>query len=99
MAAHGVDVRQRVGGGDGAIEFGIVDEGRDHVDAEDNTALGVEPEDGGVLCVVEASEETLALRNRERVEHLPQRRWAQLRGSTGAVDHVGQAYVCHTSLI
>ena len=69
-AAHREDVVERVRGGDGAEVAGIVDDGREEVDREDERALVVELVDGRVVRRAEPDEEVLRLRRDEAREQL-----------------------------
>ena len=49
-AAHGVDVAERVGGGDAAVVEGVVDDRREDVDRLDQGQVVAQPDDGRVVA-------------------------------------------------
>ncbi len=57
LAAHGVDVADGVGRGDGAVVARVVDDGREEVDRGDQCARLVQAHDGGVVAVLGADEQ------------------------------------------
>ena len=57
FAAHGVHVGHGVGGGDGAVLPGVVDEGGEEVEGGDDGGTGVDAPDGGVVGRAQPGEE------------------------------------------
>ena len=55
-AAHGVDVAQRVGGGNLSEDIGVIDDGREEVDRLHERQLGRELIHSGVVGCVEADQ-------------------------------------------
>ncbi len=56
-SAHGVNVAERVGGGDLAEGVGVVHDGGEEIDGLDECQIGVELIDAGVVGVVEADQD------------------------------------------
>jgi hypothetical protein len=57
LAAHRVDVRQRVGGGDPAPVVGVVDDRGEEVGGGDDRAAAVDADRGPVIAVLDAHEQ------------------------------------------
>ena len=90
-AAHGVDVRQRVGGGDAAEIVRIVDHGREEVGGGDQGGVRVQPPDGGVIGGIRADQQILELPGlwrggEDRLQH----RGRQLAAAAAAMRQRGE---------
>ena len=82
-AAHGVNIAQRVGGGDGAEGERIVDDRREEVDGLHQRQIGAQSIHSGVVGCVEADKDVRIGDSRHRAEHFVQQLWTQFRRSTG----------------
>jgi len=103
-AAHGVAVAEGVGGGDGPPEVGVVDDGGEEVDGQQERQVVADPVDGGVVGRVEAQQEVRVLAAvvlSEAAQDLRQVTGTELAGSAGAVGELCEAWgLCrHQSFI
>jgi hypothetical protein len=89
-AAHGEDVVERVRRRDRAVVAGVVDDGREEVEREDQCPLVVEPVDGRVVGRREADQQVLGLRRDEALEQLLEARRRILGGAAAAGGEVGE---------
>ena len=84
--AHRVDVARGVGGGDPSPGVGVVHERREEVEREDQRLVVVEPDDGGVVGLVQTDEDVRRVRlGAEEREDLAERVERELAGAAGAV--------------
>jgi len=67
LAAHGVDVAHRVGGGDGTVVVGVIHHGREEVERLDDRHLVVDPVDGGIVAHLQPDEQVGVLFSAEQV--------------------------------
>ena len=95
FGAHGVDVAHGVGGGDGAVGVGVIDDGREEVERQDDRKLIADAIDSGVVKAVEAEEQVGVLFGPEsvgeRAQDLRQEGDARLSRSAGAGGEAGEA--------
>lgn len=88
LTAHGVDIGEGVGGGDGAKIVGGIDDGGEEVHGVDNGLFVIETIDSGIIGGGEADEKIGEFFSRERFterrQHVRQIGWAEFRGSTSA---------------
>ena len=89
-AAHRVDVRERVGGGDAAEVVRVVDDRREEVDRLDQRQVVGEPVDAGVVGGVGPDEHVRVVLGRERVHDRQQVGRAELAAAAGAVGQRGE---------
>ena len=86
VAAHRVDVRERVGGGDPAEVVRVVDDRREEVDRADDRQVVAEAVDAGVVGGVEADEHVgIGVAWESPVEQRADRRGRHLARAAGAV--------------
>ena len=64
LAAHRVDVAQRVRSGDGSVVVGVIDDRREEVDGEDERQLLGDAVDRGVVRLAQTDEQLLGLAGR-----------------------------------
>ena len=81
-AAHGVDIRQGVGGGDAAEPPGVVNDGREEVQGLDQGPVAVHLVDAGVLVAHRPHQQVRVAMVTELMENLPEAPRRQLGGST-----------------
>ena len=102
-AAHREDVVQRIRGRDRAVVGGIVDDGREEVEREDERSLVVETVDGRVVGRREPDQQVLGLDGRKAREQLLEARRrilgcaAPAGGEVGELD--GGGFEIHGSLV
>ena len=94
-AAHSEDVVQGVRGGDRTEVAGVVDDGREEVEREDEGTLVVEAVDGGIVRGGEADEQVLGLDGDEAAKQLLEPRGRVLRGAAAGACQVGQPNGLH----
>ena len=94
LAAHGVDVGQRVGGGDGPELVGVVGDGREEVDGDDQRRLVVDAIYGGVIAGLGPYQQVGVRQQRYVTQDLAQVLKAQLGRSTRAVGKLGETDGC-----
>ena len=96
VAAHGVDVAEGVGGGDGAEGIGIVHHRREEIRRGNDGLFVIQAIDGGIIGVAQPHEQVAGgLRAEcggERTQHVRQGLRAHLGGSTSAACQRRQAY-------
>ena len=91
LAAHGVHVRQRVGRGDGAELVGVIGDGREEVDGNDERRLVVDAIDRSVVARLRPNQQVGVRQQRNVTQDLAQVLKAQLGRSTRAVGQLGEA--------
>src|SRR5512132_4149801 len=91
-AAHREDVVECVRGRDRAVIGGVVDDGREEIEREDQRPLVIEPVDGGIVGRGEADEEVIGLRWDEAREQLLETRGRILGRAASAGGEVGELY-------
>jgi hypothetical protein len=95
FGAHSVDVAHGVGRGDGAIGVGVIDDGREEVERQDDSKLVADAIDSGVVKAVEAEEQIGVLFGPESLgqwaQDLRQEGDARLTRSAGAGGEAGEA--------
>ena len=87
-AAHGVDVAERVGGGDGAEGVRIVDDGREEIHGMHEGELRRQFVDAGIVGGIKPDQHVFIRPARYGGQHLVQQLWTQLGRSTRSL-HVG----------
>ena len=92
LAAHGIDIRERVGGGDPAEIAGVVHNRHEEVGGGDHACLVVDLPDSRVVARLGADEK-LRIGHRGRLigEKLLQHRRRQLAAAAAAVRETGQS--------
>ncbi len=91
LAAHGIDVRQRIGGGDSAEIAGIVDHRHEEIGGGDDAGLVVHLPDRGVVAGLGADQQGREGRRlRLPGQQLLQNRRGQLAATAAAMGQVGQ---------
>ena len=88
---HGVDVREAVDGGDGAVVIGIVDHGGEHVDRAHQRQVVGEAHDAAVVGRADADDHVRVLVERQLALDLRQLGGAELRRSTGTGGELRQS--------
>ena len=88
LAAHGIDIAQRVGGGDGAKGVRIVDNGREEIDGLHQSELRRQLVHAGIVGGVKPYQHILIRPAGHRCQNLVQQLWTKLARSTGSL-HVG----------
>ena len=93
--AHGIDVGQRIGGGDAAELVGVVDDGHEEVGGRHDRLFVVQPVDGGVVAVLDADQQVGIGRCQVRRERgigqdVAQHRRRDLAAAAAAVGKLGQ---------
>lgn len=83
-AAHGVDIGERVGGGDFAVEHGIIDDGGKEIGGLDEGALVVDFKYASVVRSSGADEEAFVMELRQLMQDLREGLGVELGGSSGA---------------
>ena len=73
--AHGVDVGERVGGGDAAVVVGVVDDRREDVDRLDQGEIVAQLDDGGVVGRVVADQHARIGGDRQAASALCRSAW------------------------
>ena len=89
-AAHRVDVRERVGGGDAPERVRVVDDRREEVDGLHDRDVVAERDDAGVVGGVGGDEHARVRRARQAREDRPQVGRGELAAAAGAVREGGQ---------
>ena len=92
-AAHGVDVAHAVGGGDGAVGPGVVDDRGEEIDRLHDRQIGRKAIDRGVVAGLETDDEIRVGGEGQRTQHLRQGRRAQFGRSASAAGERGQPYL------
>ena len=93
-AAHGVDVRQRVGRGDAAEVVRVVDDRGEEVDRLDQRDLGRELDDGRVVGSAGTDEQAVVPGpGRQRADDRQEVRGGELAPAAGAVAERGERHV------
>ena len=82
-ASHGIDIAERIGGGDGSEGVGIVHDGREEVDGLNQGTLRRELVHAGVVRRVKPDQNVTVRPARYAPKHVVQNLWTQLRRSTG----------------
>ena len=90
--AHGVHVRDRVGRRDAAEVEGVVDDGREEVDALYEHEVVAQPDDGGVVERAGADQHARIVDRWQTAQHLRQLLGGELGCSTTARGHPRQAH-------
>ena len=90
-AAHGVDVRQGVGGGDAAEVAGVVHHRRKEVQRHDQRPVRGDPVDGGVVHGRRVHEDSGVVHGQKGTQDLRQLGLAELARSPGPVGQGAQA--------
>ena len=89
-AAHRENVVERVRGRDRSVVAGVVDDGREEVEREDDRALVVEAVDGGVVRSSETDQQVLGFDRNEALEQLLEAGGRILRSAAPAGGEIGQ---------
>ena len=90
--AHRIDVRQRVGCGDGAEVEWVIDDRHEKIGRGDNRLAVVEPIDGGIVRRFDADQQLFRQQARRRFgDQLPQHPRGDLAAATTAMTEFGQA--------
>ena len=90
LAAHGVDIAQRIGRGDGAERVRIVDNGGEKIDGLHQGELRRQLVHAGIVGRVKPYQHVFIRDARNRGEHPVQNLWTQLRRSTRGFHVRGQ---------
>jgi len=105
FATHGEDIRHGIGGRDGPVGVGVVDEGCEEVKRSHDRGRFVDAKDGGVVGDREPDEYVgvvldLELTS-ERRQNLCQGLGPSLRGSTAAASQIGKPdlLTCHWGIV
>ncbi len=88
--AHGVDVAQGVGGGDGAEGVGIVDDGGEEVDGLHEGTLRRELVHARIVGRLKPYEDVIVLPSRQARQSFVQNLWTKLCRSTGRFGALGE---------
>ena len=99
LAAHGVDVGERVRCGDGAVGIGIVRDGREEIAGHDHGKVIGELVDRRVVALVEAHDEPGVALDGEVGEELREHSGAHLGTAARALRELGQLDIVHQSSI
>ena len=83
VAAHGVDVAEGIGGGDGSERVGVVHDGREEIDGLHQGVLRRQLVDAGIVGGIEAYQHVIVSPARDAREHLVQNLRTELGRSTG----------------
>ena len=92
-AAHGVDVAHAVGGGDGAVGPGVVDDRGEEIDRLHDGQIGRKAIDRGVVAGLETDDEVRVGGEGQRTQYLRQGRRAQFGRSASAAGERRQPYL------
>jgi hypothetical protein len=92
LASHGVDVAEGIGGGDLAIDKGLVDDRRKEVDGLNERNLIGEAVDARVVVRFGADEKVRVVERRQVAQDLRDPLGGQLARSTGARSVIDQAF-------
>src|ERR1019366_4704804 len=87
-AAHGIDVTQRVGRGDGAVGVRVIDDGREEIHCLHQGELRRQLVHAGIVGSVKPYQHILVGPTGHASQNPVQQLWTQLAGSTGGL-HVG----------
>ena len=85
-AAHGVDIAQRIGRGDGSIREGIVHDGREEIDGLHQGQIGGHTIHARIVGRVIADQHIRIRHARHAAQDLVQNLWTKLARSTGRFD-------------
>src|SRR5262249_32050465 len=91
QAVHGVDVAERVGGGDLAVDVGVIDDGREEIDGLNERNVLRQLEDAGVVVRFGADKQVGITDFRQGAQNLREARGGQFPCSAGAGGVVDEA--------
>ena len=92
LAAHGVDIAQRIGRGNLPESIGIVDDGREKIHRVDDGQVGPQTKHPGVVGGFGADQHVGVFELRQVVQNLHEVGGAELSGSTRGLDLLRQAH-------
>ena len=92
-AAHGVDVAQRIGGGDLAEGVGVVHDGSEEIDRLHQRKPRGDFVDAGIVGVIEADQNVGVVLPGQLAQDFVEHRRAQLGGATAGLDGFSEADV------
>ena len=94
LPAHGVDVTEGVGGGDFAVEVGIIHNGREKVGGLDQGQILAQHIDAGVVAFVVSHHQPGVRMGLEAIQHFGQGSGPHLGAAAGAGGQLGEFYLC-----
>ncbi len=84
LPAHGVHIRHRVGGSDGAVDVRVIDDGREEIHRLDDGEVLAHPVDGGIIALAEPHEKVRVAMLLEPPQHVLEISRTHLGGSPRA---------------
>ena len=97
LAAHGIDVRERVGGGNGTIGVGVIGDGREEVDRLHDGHVVGHAVDRRIVRLVKANQEVGVALDLDVLEELGKLARTHLGAAAGALGKLGELDVVATS--
>ena len=89
-AAHGVDVAQRVGCGDLAVDERVVDDRREEIDRLHDRRAVIPPVHTGIVRIPEVHQNPWVSLRRDVAQHLSELASGEFARSTGAAHHLSE---------